>query len=255
MKEINLEQAPPQVITPCFTKTGDLWQLGKHKLLCGDSTRLTSYQVLFGNTMADMTVTDPPYNVAYKRAYIEGDNQGAAFEAFLRVVCGYIVKHTRGGIYISMASSEMYSLKRAFEKAGGHWSTFIIWAKNHFSIGRSDYHRQFEPILYGWSKYGKRHWCGDRTQSDLWFHKKISRCKLHPTMKPIDLLERAIRNSSQPDDIVLDPFGGSGSTLIACEQTNRKCRMIEIEPQYVEVIINRWKQATGKEAIRVEQTF
>ena len=241
-------------ITPSQPIYGDSWQLGDHKLLCGNSVELISYQKLLGNEMADMTLTDPPYNVAYKRGRISGDDQGHQFEDFLKQACRHIVDHTRGSIYISMASSEMYTLKKAFEEAGGHWSTFIIWAKNHFSIGRSDYHRQFEPILYGWSKHGKHYWCGDRTQSDLWFHKKVQKCKLHPTMKPVDLLERAITNSSKPGDIVLDPFGGSGSTLMACENTGRKCRMIEVDPQYIQTIIDRWENHTQKKAVQIGGT-
>jgi DNA modification methylase len=139
-------------------------------------------------------------------------------------------------------------LKREFEKAGGHWSTFIIWAKSHFALSRSDYQRQFEPILYGWKQGNSRHWCGDRAQSDLWQEQIVGSNKLHPTMKPVALLERMILNSSRPNDVVLDPFGGSGSTLIAAEKLNRRARLIELDPKYVDVIVKRWEKFTGKKA-------
>lgn len=234
-------------------QAGDVWRLGKHKLACGDSTQLISYQKLLGNEKVSLTITDPPYNVAYKR-FVNGDNQGNAFTNFLKIVCQHIVDHTSGAIYISMASSEMYALKKAFEDAGGHWSTFIIWAKNHFTISRADYHKQFEPILYGWSKNGNKYWCGDRTQSDLWAIKRVGSNKLHPTMKPVELMERMIENSCQSDDLVLDPFGGSGTTLISCENKGRQCRMIEIDPHYCQIIVDRWEHHTGKQAFKIGES-
>jgi DNA modification methylase len=157
-----------------------------------------------------------------------------------------------------MAISEIGNLKREFEKSGGHWSTFIIWVKNHFALGRSDYQRQFEPILYGWRTVrcqndgNTRHWCGDRDQSDVWFFDKRASNKSHPTMKPVALLERMIFNGSKPHDIVFDPFGGSGSTLIACENLKRKARMIELDPKYVDVIIRRWENHSGEKAVKCQ---
>ena len=144
----------------------------------------------------------------------------------------------------------LYLLQAAFREAGGKWSTFIIWAKNTFTMGRSDYQRQYEPILYGWPEGGKHHWCGDRDQSDVWQIKKPHKNDLHPTMKPVELVERAIRNSSKPGDVVLDPFGGSGTTLIAAEKSGRTARLMELDPKYVDVIVRRWQDWTGKLASR-----
>jgi len=160
------------------------------------------------------------------------------------------VERCEGAIYISMSSSELDVLQKAFRDAGGKWSTFIIWAKNTFTMGRSDYQRQYEPILYGWAEGGKHHWCGDRDQSDVWQIKKPHKNDLHPTMKPVELVERAIRNSSKPGDTVMDPFGGSGTTVIAAEKTQRLARMIELDPKYVDVIVRRWQDWTGKQATR-----
>ena len=147
-----------------------------------------------------------------------------------------------------MSSSELHSLHKAFLEAGGHWSTFIIWSKNHFTMGKADYQRQYEPILYGWPEGQKHYWCGDRNQSDVWPLKRLNTNDLHPTMKPVELVQRAIENSSKSRDIILDPFGGSGSTLIACEKTGRSARLVELEPKYCDVIVKRWQEYSGKEA-------
>jgi len=151
---------------------------------------------------------------------------------------------------VAMSSSELDALQAAFREAGGKWSTFIIWAKNTFTMGRSDYQRQYEPILYGWPEGSAHHWCGDRDQSDVWQINKPHKNDLHPTMKPVELVERAIRNSSRPGDVVLDPFGGSGTTLIAAEKSGRIARLIELDPKYVDVIVRRWQDFTGKKAAR-----
>ena len=144
-----------------------------------------------------------------------------------------------------MSSSELHTLYQAFTSAGGHWSTFLIWSKDRFTLGRSDYQRQYEPILYGWREGASHFWCGDRSQGDVWSIEKPVVNDLHPTMKPIELVERAIRNSSSKGGLVLDLFGGSGSTLIACECTGRKARIAEIDPVYVDVIVRRWQQHSG----------
>ena len=149
---------------------------------------------------------------------------------------------------MSMSSSELHTLQKAFVAAGGHWSTFIIWAKDRFTLGRSDYQRQFEPILYGWPEGVKHHWCGARDQGDVWFIDRPSRNDLHPTMKPVGLVERAIRNSSPRGGLVLDPFGGSGTTLIAAERTGRIGRLIELDPRYCDVIVQRWQNETSRRA-------
>jgi DNA modification methylase len=155
---------------------------------------------------------------------------------------------TEGAIYICMSSAELHTLKKAFTDAGGHWSTFLIWAKSNFTLGRSDYQRQYEPILYGWREGAEHFWCGARDQSDLWLVNKPAANELHPTQKPVELIERAIRNSSKPGDTVLDGFAGSGSTIIACEKTGRKGRLIELDPRYVDCAVRRFHEFTGTEA-------
>ena len=152
---------------------------------------------------------------------------------------------TKGACYICMSSSELHTLQRAFAAAGGKWSTFVIWAKNTFTLGRAGYQRQYEPILYGWPAGHDRYWCGARDQGDVWFVDKPLKNDLHPTMKPVALVERAIRNSSKSRDTVLDPFGGSGSTLIACEKTGRQARLTELDPRYVDTMILRWQEFSG----------
>lgn len=247
------DEAPALPAQP-VSRQGDLWLLGGHRLLCGDSTDPSAFARLLGQDQAAMCFTDPPYNVDYagtakgKKRQIENDALGEQFKALLDKVCPLILQHTRGGIYVAMSCAEIDTLKASFEAAGGHWSTFIIWAKSSFTIGRSDYQRQFEPILYGWRQGADRHWCGARDQGDVWNFDKPARSDLHPTMKPVGLVERAIRNSSVPGDIVLDAFGGSGSTLIACQRTGRTARLIELDPKYVDVIVQRWEEATGGRA-------
>jgi DNA modification methylase len=168
--------------------------------------------------------------------------------AFLYDVCTNLMMVNKGALYICMSSSELHTLYNAFTDAGGKWSTFIIWAKNTFTLGRSDYQRQYEPILYGWKNGNEHFWCGARDQSDVWFVNKPAKNDLHPTMKPVELVERALHNSSKTKDIVLDAFGGSGTTMIACEKTGRRARLIELEPKYADVIVKRWQEFTGKAA-------
>ena len=167
--------------------------------------------------------------------------------------CDHILTRTKGAVYIAMSSSELDTLQAAFRAAGGKWSTFIIWAKNTFTLGRADYQRQYEPILYGWKDGADHYWCGARDQGDVWNVKKPAKNDLHPTMKPVELVERAIRNSSKTRDLVLDPFGGSGSTLIACEKSGRRARLIELDPKYVDVIVKRWEEFTGRKATRLRE--
>jgi DNA modification methylase len=156
-------------------------------------------------------------------------------------------------VYVCMSSSELHTLQQAFVEAGGHLSTFIIWAKDTFTLGRSDYQRQYEPILYGWREGVKHYWCGDRDQGDVWQFGKPPASPLHPTMKPVPLVQRAIENSSNTGDVVLDLFLGSGSTLIGCERTGRVCYGIELAPEYVGVAVLRWEAFTGEKAVREEQ--
>jgi DNA modification methylase len=250
----------PDVPETPVSCAGDLWLLGEHKVLCGDATNTDDYRTLLGDELVDMTFTDPPYNVNYantakdkmrgKNRPILNDNMGDGFGAFLQAACQNILNATKGGVYIAMSSSELDTLQLAFRSAGGKWSTFVIWAKNTFTLGRADYQRQYEPILYGWRDGAEHYWCGARDQGDVWFVKKPHKNDLHPTMKPVELVEKAVRNSSKSRDLVLDPFGGSGSTLIACEKSGRRARLIELDPKYVDVIVERWQDWSGQQAIR-----
>ncbi|TDQ43811.1 site-specific DNA-methyltransferase [Tepidicella xavieri] len=255
------DDAIPEMPEEPVSRPGDVWRLGPHRLVCGDATTAEAYAQLFPDgERADMVFTDPPYNVNYansakdklrgKHRPILNDALGEGFYDFLFDALALIMAHTRGAIYIAMSSSELDTLQAAFRAAGGHWSTFIIWAKNTFTLGRSDYQRQYEPILYGWPEGGERHWCGDRDQGDVWHFNKPQKNDLHPTMKPVELVERAIRNSSRPGDVVLDPFGGSGTTLIAAEKAGRVARLIELDPKYADVIVRRWQDFTGQQATR-----
>ena len=166
----------------------------------------------------------------------------------LRAASVNILAATKGAIYICMSSSELDTLQRAFREAGGRWSTFVIWAKHTFTLGRADYQRQYEPILYGWKEGTDHFWCGARDQGDVWFFDKPSRNDLHPTMKPVALVERAIRNSSKSRDIILDPFAGSGTTMIAAQRTGRRARLVELDPKYVDVGVQRWQSFVGTDA-------
>ena len=255
------EDAVPEFSETPIARPGDVWIMGPHRLLCGDATLATSYDALLQGAPVDMVFTDPPYNVNYansakdkmrgKDRAILNDNLGDGFYNFLLAALTQMVAHCRGGIYVAMSSSELDVLQAAFRAAGGKWSTFIIWAKNTFTLGRADYQRQYEPILYGWPEGADRHWCGDRDQGDVWQIKKPQKNDLHPTMKPVELVERAIRNSSRPRDVVLDPFGGSGTTMIAAHKSGRKARLIELDPKYVDVIVRRWQDYAGAKAIRL----
>jgi DNA modification methylase len=254
------EDAIPDVSDAPVSRAGDIWHMGPHRLLCGDATLAASYDALLGDERVAMVFTDPPYNVNYansakdklrgKDRAILNDNLGDGFYDFLLAALTPMLARCDGAIYVAMSSSELDALQAAFRAAGGHWSTFIIWAKHTFTLGRADYQRQYEPILYGWPEGAERHWCGDRDQSDVWQIKKPQKNDLHPTMKPVELVERALRNSSRPGAVVLDPFGGSGTTLIAAEKSGRVARVMELDPKYADVIVRRWEDFTGKQAIR-----
>jgi DNA modification methylase len=253
------DQIPEVQETP-ISQPGDVWLLGPHRLLCGDATKPESYDLLLQGQPVDLIWSDPPYNVNYansakdklrgKNRAILNDNLGEGFYDFLRDALTPALANCQGAVYLAMSSSELDTLQSAFRVAGGHWSTFIIWAKNTFTLGRADYQRQYEPILYGWPEGKQRHWCGDRDQGDVWHIKKPAKNDLHPTMKPVELVERCIRNSSKPGQTVLDPFGGSGTTLIAAEKSGRQARLMELDPKYVDVIVRRWQDWTGQEARR-----
>lgn len=255
------EDTVPEAESKPISRAGDVWLCGNHKVICGDATSSEDYAALLGGELIDMTFTDPPYNVDYgnnPRDKIRGtqreilnDNLGTDFGGFLESACRQILDVTKGAIYIAMSSSELDRLQVAFRTAGGRWSDFIIWAKNQFVMGRADYQRQYEAILYGWKEGNDRFWCGARDQGDVWFIDRPRKSELHPTMKPVALVERAIRNSSKTGDLILDPFGGSGTTMIACEKTRRRARVIELDPKYADVIVRRWQDYTGRIAVRV----
>lgn len=250
--------AAPDVPVAPASRCGDVWICGDHRILCGDATALADVEKILAGELADMTFTDPPYNVDYantskdkqrgKHRPILNDNLGNNFKELLRAATANILTATKGAIYVCMSSSELDTLQRAFRDAGGRWSTFVIWSKHTFTLGRADYQRQYEPILYGWKDGTDHFWCGARDQGDVWFFDKPSRNDLHPTMKPVALVERALRNSSRGRDIVLDPFGGSGTTMIAAERTGRRACLVELDPQYVDVSVQRWQSFTGVDA-------
>jgi DNA modification methylase len=253
------DYAVPETPETAVSAPGDLWLLGDHRIYCCDATQMEAIQKVMNGGLADMVFCDPPYGVAYgssartrrerEKKRITNDDLGdAAFGEFLRKASANLLSVTKGAVYICMSSSELHTLQKAFTAAGGHWSTFVIWAKNRFTLGRSDYQRQYEPMLYGWREGTDHFWCGARDQGDVWFVNKPQANVLHPTQKPVELVERAIRNSSNSRDTVLDPFGGSGTTLIACEKHGRQARMIELEPKYVDVVVRRWEQYTDRKA-------
>ena len=251
------EDAAPEVPETAVTVPGDVWLLGPHRLLCGDATQIGRVEKvhgrragghgLFRSTVWRELWRDDEGQVPREvHRKIANDNLGDAFEKFLYDACVNLLTVAKGAVYICMSSSELHTLEKAFREAGGHWSTFVIWAKNTFTMGRSDYQRQYEPILYGWKEGTDHFWCGARDQGDVWFIKKPVSNDLHPTMKPVELVERALRNSSKTRDTVLDPFGGSGTTMIACERTGRQARLIEMEPRYCDVVIRRWQEHAGQ---------
>jgi DNA modification methylase len=252
---------PPPLPDLALARPGDLFLLGPHRLLCGDATSLRDIARLMDGLRADLVFTDPPYNVDYtgKTAdalKIVNDTMGdRKFRAFLLAAFQVMFANAREGapIYVCHADSEGYNFRGAITDAGWLFKQCVVWVKDSFVMGRQDYHWRHEPILYGW-KPGKGHtWAADRTQDTVWEIPRPKRSPDHPTMKPVELVSRAIVNSSKPGDMVLDPFGGSGSTLIACEQEGRACRMAELDPRYVDVIVGRWETFTRGRAELVRE--
>ena len=240
-----------------ITKPGDIWILGNHRLMCGDSTHKDDIMRLMNNQDANMLLTDPPYNVDYvgktaEALKIKNDNMDDnQFYEFLRKVFEnvYIVTKEGASIYVFHADTEGINFRKAFKDAGFKLAECLIWKKDCFVMGRQDYQWQHEPVLYGW-KEGKAHYfINDRTQSTILEFDRPKQSTLHPTMKPIDLIAKLIKNSSRENDIILDLFGGSGSTIIAAEQLNRCCYTMELDPKYCDVIVKRWETLTNKEAI------
>ena len=235
---------------PAMSKLGDVWTLGKHRLLVGDSTKIETYERLMKDKQANLVVTDPPYNVDYEGAAgkIKNDKmENQAFYEFLLVAFTQMEKvmTNEASIYVFHADTEGFNFRRAFQEAGFYLSGTCIWKKESLVLGRSPYQWQHEPILFGWKKKGKHLWYSGRKETTIWEYDKPKRNTDHPTMKPIPLLSYPIMNSSTSNAIVLDPFGGSGSTLMACEQTNRICYTIELDEKFADVIIKRYIELIG----------
>lgn len=253
-QEDDFDTTPPEEPK---SKLGDLYQLGEHRLLCGSATVITDVERLMDGEYADLIVTDPPYNVAYtgktkdalKIENDEMDNEG--FHQFLldAFVSMFMFTKDGAGFYVFHADSEGYNFRGSLVEAGFLIKQCCIWVKQTLVMGRQDYQWQHEPVLYGWKPGEAHHWYSDRKQTTLWNFNRPSRSPEHPTTKPIDLIAYPIENSSQKGEIVMDLFGGSGSTLIACEQLKRRCRMTELDPRYVDVIIARWEKLTGGKAV------
>lgn len=237
---------------PAITQKGDIWLIGRHRLVCGDSTDPEVYSILMNGKKANLVVTDPPYNVAYeaKAGKIKNDNlKNEEFYNFLFKAFQNMEESMEkdASIYVFHADTEGLNFRKAFKDAGFYLSGVCIWSKQNLVLGRSPYQWKHEPVLYGWKKDGKHNWYSDRKQSTIWNFDRPSKNELHPTMKPVALCAYPITNSSMSNCIVLDPFGGSGSTLIACEQTNRICYTIELDEKYADVIVKRFIEQVGKD--------
>ena len=235
---------------PCFSREGDLWILGRHRVLCGDSTKEESYARLMEGEKANLVLTDPPYNVDVEETAgkILNDNMADSdFHAFLLAAyrCMYGSLADDGSIYVWHADTEGINFRTAFKEAGFYLSGCCIWVKNALVLGRSPYQWRHEPCLFGWKQKGKHQWYGDRKQTTVWEYDKPRSSKDHPTMKPVQLMGYPIKNSTMTNGIVLDPFLGSGSTLVACCETDRICRGIELDPKFVDCVVKRYIEHEG----------
>jgi DNA modification methylase len=244
---------------PTFSKSGDVWTLGRHRLVCGDSTKAETFDTLMQGRKANLVVTDPPYNVNYEGTAGKIKNDNLADEKFYQFLFDAFsniekVMADDASIYVFHADTEGLNFRKAFADAGFYLSGCCIWKKPSLVLGRSPYQWQHEPCLYGWKKSGKHQWYADRKQTTIWEFEKTKKNTDHPTMKPIPLLAYPIQNSSMSNTLVLDPFGGSGSTLIACEQTDRDCYTIELDEKYCDVIVKRYiKQVGSADGVSVER--
>lgn len=250
------EDAAPELQATPVSQPGDVWRLGPHRLMCGDSLSLDHVARLMDGHKADLIVTDPPYNVAYQggtadKLTIQNDSMsGEAFYRFLldAYTAMFASAKDGAGIYVFHADSEGTNFRKALTDAGFKLAQCCVWVKQSLVLGRQDYHWQHEPVLYGWKPTGAHRWYSDRKQSTVWNFDRPSRNDVHPTMKPVALIEYPITNSSRGGDLVLDLFGGSGSTLIACEKNGRHARLMELDPRYCDVIVRRWQDFTGQQA-------
>jgi DNA modification methylase len=248
------------------TVEGDIWVLGNHRLMCGDSTDIDAVENLMDGSKADMVFTDPPYNADYKsrgsnellRQGIKNDAMSDdKFEDFIKGFLSTIYANVKSGAAYYICCKWKDSYPRFYlnlSTSGINVSSCIVWNKGSGGMGWQDYRYQYEFIIYGFKEGSAHSWYGGRTETDIWEQKREARQKyVHPTQKPVELIERALNNSSKADDVILDLFGGSGSTLVACEKIHRYARLMELDPQYCDVIIKRWQDYTGQEAIN-EQT-
>jgi DNA modification methylase len=246
----------PDVPEEPQSKLGDLYELGNHRVLCGDSTNVEDVERLMDGKKADMVFTDPPYNIAYeggskKREMIKNDEVEDFYGFLLQVYSSYALSMKLGAsIYVCHADSERVNFTQAFKDAGFYLSSVVIWAKNNATFGRQDYFWRHEPILYGWREGAGHTWHGDNKQDTIWNVNRPSKSESHPTMKPIELIEKALFNSSKQEDLILDLFLGSGSTLIASQKTGRICYGMELDPKYIDVIVQRYVDYTGNTEIK-----
>lgn len=249
----------PEVPEEPRSVRGDLYELGRHRVLCGDSLSIDDVEKLMGGAVADMVWTDPPYNVAYEgktadALTIENDSMGdEAFYQFLYDMYSALITVTKpgGAIYVAHADSEGANFREAMKDAGWLLKQCLVWVKQTFAMGRQDYHWRHEPILYGWKPGAAHNWYTDRKQSTVMEFNKPARNAEHPTMKPVELVEYMLGNSSAPNDLVLDVFGGSGTTLIASEKSGRRSCLMELDPRYVDVIVTRYCEYTGNNKIKL----
>ena len=249
---------------PVFSKAGDLWMLGEHRLLCGDSTKPETYELLMNGKKAQLVVTDPPYNVDYKGTAGKIKNDKMAedkFEQFMLAAYSQMYESMTddASIYVFHSDSHGLAFRKAFEEAGFYLSGCCIWKKQSLVLGRSPYQWQHEPVLFGWKKKGKHQWYTGRKESTIWEFDKPKKNADHPTMKPVALVAYPIMNSTMTGCLVLDPFGGSGSTLIACEQTGRTCYTVELDEKFCDVIVKRYidqvRSAEGVTVLRDGLTY
>ena len=235
---------------PAISKAGDIWILGRHRLVCGDSTKAETFEKLMDGKKANLVITDPPYNVNYEGSAGKIKNDNMENDAFYHFLLDAFTQteaamDNDASIYVFHADTEGLNFRRAFADAGFNLSGCCIWKKQSLVLGRSPYQWQHEPVLFGWKKKGKHKWYAGRKETTVWEYDKPKKNGDHPTMKPIPLLAYPIKNSSMTNSIVLDPFGGSGSTLIACEQTDRICYTVELDEKYCDVIIKRYIEQVG----------
>lgn len=243
---------------PTLSRHGDIWQLGKHRVICGDSTKAETYKQLLDDRKANLVVTDPPYNVDVEETagkILNDSMSDGDFYQFLLSMFTQVENHMEddASIYVFHADTEGLNFRKAFKDAGFYLSGCCIWKKNSLVLGRSPYQWQHEPCLYGWKKKGKHQWFSDRKQTTIWEYDRPKSSKDHPTMKPIQLMAYPIQNSSMRGTIVLDPFLGSGSTLIAADQTGRVCYGIELDEKFVDVIVKRYIEVTGDTEVTVQR--